>query len=436
MRIILALVMFLFALPVIAQDDTTIRSYYEPEGDIFVGQTVRLWVEITTSGKITTPPQYRELKVEGAISLLPELGAVSFSDGPRIGLRQRYVIIPQRAGTVSVPSFQIEFGTELDGKTTLQTLSVSPDSIQAIFPPGTENIGRIVTTSDLKVTESYDRALTDLKTGDAITRTVTTVAGGTFALALPEIAFNSIKNARQYPATPQLSDNTNRGQYRATRVDAATYVFEEAGDTVLPEIIVQWFDPKSNSVDETILPAVELTITVNPAYAETKASQTTEDAKTRLLHQLGRVLVWLQENIAKITTLVVVLYLLRLIWIRFSPTARQLLHNQRKKYLHSEKFAFKQFQKACTSGETNESRTAFWRWLDHFSPSNQAVSFAALKRNDPKLDTTNISKFLSSGPLMKDDLSGFKTAAITFRTSLLNTPAKTTKRYTLNPIQP
>ncbi|MGR3661339.1 MAG: hypothetical protein ACU0CA_09180 [Paracoccaceae bacterium] len=436
MRTLFALITLLFTLPAMAQDDTTIRSYYEPEGDIFIGQTVRLWVEITTTGKITTPPQYPELKVEGAISLLPESGAVSFSDGPRIGLRQRYVIIPQRPGPITVPPLQIDIGTDLDGTTTLQTLSVIPDPVQAIIPPGTESFDRIVTTSDLNVSESYDNPLTDLKTGDAITRTITTVAGGTFALALPAITFEQISNAKQYLATPQLSDKTNRGQYNATRIDAATYVFEKAGDTTLPEITVQWFDPKSNAVKETILPAVDLTIVVNPAYAETTASSATEDTKTRLLHQLGKALVWLQDNIAKITLLAIGLYLLHLIWARYSPTVRKALQDRREKILHSEKYAFNQFKKACASGDTTQCRTAFWRWLDHFVPPDQSASLTAISAKNPKLDTTNLSKYLSSNPLHKDNLGAFKSAATTLRSDLLDPPAKSTKRYTLNPRHP
>jgi hypothetical protein len=436
MRTLFALLTLLFALPAMAQDDPTIRSYFEPKGDIYVGQTVRLWVEITTTGKITTPPQYPELKIEGAISLLPELGAVSFSDGPRIGLRQRYVIIPQRAGAVTVPPLQIEIGTEIDGKTTLQILSATPEPIQVIFPPDTENLDRIVTTSELKATESYDRALTDLKTGDAIIRTVTTVAGGTFALALPAVTFESIQNAKQYTATPQLSDKTNRGQYRATRIDAATYVFEKAGDTSLPEIIVQWFDAKSKSVQQVILPAVDLTIALNPAYAETTASSATEDTKTRLLHQLGRALVWVQGNIAKITLLAIGLYVLHLIWIRYSPTVRQALHDRREKIRHSEKYAFKQFQKACTSGDTTKSRTAFWHWLDHFAPTDQSASLTAIESKNFNLDTIILSKYLSSDPLAEDDLSAFKSAATIFRSGLLKSPTKSSKRYTLNPRHP
>ena len=197
MKFLTALVLFAMTLPALAQEtsDTNIKTYYEPEGQVFVGQTMRLWVVITISGTISTPPQYPELKVEGSISLLPELGAVSFSSNSGIGLRQRYVIIPQRAGTLDIPPLQIKIGTDHGSGEELQTLTVTSETLQAVLPAGTENIERIVTTSDMKVTGAYESDLTNLKAGDAITRTVTIVAGGTFALALPEIIFEPIGKA-------------------------------------------------------------------------------------------------------------------------------------------------------------------------------------------------------------------------------------------------
>jgi hypothetical protein len=438
MRILFILLTLLFALPAFAQDDTKITTSFEPEGDIYVGQTVRLWVEISTSGKITTPPQYPELKVDGAISLLPELGAVSFSDGPRIGLRQRYVIIPQRAGTVTAPPLEIEFGAEIDGQTTVQTLSTTPEPFEAIVPPGAENLDRIVTSSDLKATEAYDREFTDLKTGDAITRTVSIVAGGTFALALPEVNFQPIAGAKQYPATPQLGDSSNRGQYRATRIDAASYVFETAGETGFPEIVVQWFDPDSKSIKETVLPAVDLTVAVNPAFAESTTQQAAGDTKTRLLHQMGRALAWLKNNIVMLTILAIAAYLIRLVWVRYSPIVAKAWRSHREKILKSEQHAFKMFQKACRSGDSKQSKTTFWQWLDHFVPPNETASLVAMSQKFPELDTNMISNILSSTTLGNTDLAALKSATIRLRTSLLAGPSETksTPKYALNPRHP
>ncbi len=437
MRFLAALVLFAVTLPTLAQEtsDTKIKTYYEPEGEVFVGQTVRLWVEITTSGTISTPPQYPELKVEGSISLLPELGAVSFSNNSGIGLRPRYVVIPQRAGTLDIPPLQITIGTDHGSGDELQTLTVTPEALNAVLPAGTENIERIVTTSDMKVTESYDSDLTDLKAGDAITRTVTIVSGGTFALALPEITFEQIPGAKPYPATPKLSDSTNRGQYRATRIDAASYVFEKAGDTALPEISVKWFDPDKNAVEEVLLPAVDLTIAVNPAFAEASTQAAAEDAKTRTLHLLGSILVWLQNNIVALTIIAIGLYLIRLLWDRFSAPAFQAWRDHREKVLNSEKYAFKEFNAACRSGDAEKCRTVFWHWLDHYAPPNQSVSLAFLSRKYQDLDMSEISKFLSDNQPVTGDVATFKSAASKLRTGLLKRPTTrgSTKTYSLNP---
>lgn len=437
MRFIVALLLIVVSLPALAQEtsDTEIRTYYEPEGEVFVGQTVRLWVEITTSGIISTPPQYPELKVEGSISLLPELGAVSFSNSSGIGLRQRYVIIPQRAGTLEIPPLQITIGTDHGNGEELQALIAAPESLQAVLPAGTENMERIVTTSDMKVTESYDSDLTDLKAGDAITRTVTIVAGGTFALALPEITFDPITGAKQYSATPQLSDASNRGQYRATRIDAASYVFEKASETALPEISVKWFDPKKKTVEVVLLPAVDLTIAVNPAFAETTAPTAAEDAKIQSLHVLGRVLVWLQTNIVALTIFAIGIYLIRLLWHCYSAPAFQAWRDHRERVLNSEKYAFKEFNAACRNGDAEKCRNAFWQWLDHYAPSYQSVSLASLSRQYRDVDLSEVSRVLSDNQLVSEKFSTFKTAVSKLRTGLLKGPTTrgSTKNYRLNP---
>jgi hypothetical protein len=437
MKILVALLVFAMSLPAFSQEtsDTNIQTHYEPEGKIFVGQTVRLWVEIATSGTISTPPQYPELKVEGSIALLPEAGAVSFSNDTGIGLRQRYVIIPQREGSLEVPPLQIKIGTDHGSGEELQTLTVAPESLQAELPAGTEDIERIVTSSDMKVSESYDSDLTGLKAGDAITRTVTIVSGGTFALALPEINFEQIPGAKQYPATPQLSDTSNRGDYRATRVAAASYVFEKAGDITLPEISVQWFDLKKNAVQEMLLPAVDLTIAANPAFAEASAQATAEDAKTKTLHLLGTALVWLQKNIVALTIVAIGIYLFRLLWDRFSAPVFQAWRDHREKVLHSEKYAFKRFNAACRSGDADKCRNAFWRWLDHYAPAWQSVSLASLSHEYREVDTVEISNFLSADKLDGRNINAFKTAASKLRTGLLKGPAtrRSTKSYSLNP---
>ena len=387
MKFAAALILFLIGAPLWAQESAeptnaaaNIKTHYEPEGQIFVGQTVRLWVEITTPGTVSTPPQYPELKVDGAISLLPEQLGVNFTDREtgNAGLSQRYVIIPQRPGQMDVPAFQVSIGITRDGTEQPLTLDVTPAPIDVVLPDGVEGLDRVVTTSDMTVTEKYDQEPTGLKVGDALERQVTIVAGGTFALALPEVTFEPVEGTKIYPAQPQLNDQTNRGSYKATRIGAATYVFQKAGAVQLPEIKVSWFDPEKKAVQETVLPALDIDVAPNPAYEAQQKALEAEQKRTDILEQIAAVLLWIKTHIALITTLAVAAYFAQLAIKRFGPVLLREWKAARTRAAQSEGRAFKNFNSDARSGDAEKTRAAFWAWLDHFSSPEETATFARL----------------------------------------------------------
>ncbi|MGJ8584197.1 MAG: hypothetical protein ACSHXD_08905 [Marinosulfonomonas sp.] len=444
MRFAAALILFLIGAPLWAQESAeptsaaaNIKTHYEPEGQIFVGQTVRLWVEITTPGTVSTPPQYPELKVDGAISLLPEQLGVNFTDREtgNAGLSQRYVIIPQRPGQMDVPSFQVSIGITRDGTEQPLTLDVTPAPIDVVLPDGVEGLDRVVTTSDMTVTEKYDQEATGLKVGDALERQVTIVAGGTFALALPEVTFEQVEGTKIYPAQPQLSDQTNRGSYEATRIDAATYVFQKAGAVQLPEIKVSWFDPEKKAVQETVLPALDIEVAPNPAYEAQQKALEAEQKRTDILQQIAAVLLWIKTHIALITTLAVVAYFLRLAVKRFGPVVLREWKDARERAEKSEGRAFKNFTTAARSGDGEKMRTAFWSWLNHFSAADTTATFANLAQGLDPSDRAQMEKFLAGSGSDAGSADGFRTSVTALRKVLLAKENKPTalQKGGLNP---
>ncbi|MGY8736200.1 MAG: hypothetical protein ACKVIW_01630, partial [bacterium] len=111
-----------------------IRVHIDPnEGQgIVVGQQTRLLIEILTDSRFSRAPQYPELTIQGAISLLPEQMGTNFTepiDGTTFsGQRRGYVIFPQRTGTLSIPSLEIPVGVagvdEADGSIVLRTAAI------------------------------------------------------------------------------------------------------------------------------------------------------------------------------------------------------------------------------------------------------------------------------------------------------------------------
>ena len=404
MRTVVAFLALLFAGPAVAQTpgeptaapDVTVRAYLEPDKDIYLGQLVRLWVEVTTSTWFSKAPRYPELQLEGAIVLMPEQLGVNFTDrvggSTRTGQRQRYAVIPQREGALEIPRLAITTSVSVDAKpsdpVTLQTDALT---LTAIMPPGAQDLEQVLTTGNLAVEESYDREFADLKVGDSITRTVSLRGEDTFALALPATRFPTVSGARAYPAQPILEDTVNRGQYRAKRTDAVTYVLEREGVAELPEIAVRWWNPESKEIEEEILPAVEIAVAANLDYRPTSGlPDVSESAAQRLKNSVAGALDWLRTNIAWLTMAAIAAYLLLLAVRRFGPPLLERWNHWREQSRQSEARFFADFRRACQSGDSDAIVSRFWKWLDRLSPADRAAS---LEHMPAKSDKSGFREF-------------------------------------------
>lgn len=382
MRIIWLLLLMLVPCPAFGQPtggaitapELKIRAFFEPEGDIYVGQLVRLWVEIFSSSGFSKAPQYSELQLNGAIALLPDQFGVNtttkIAGKTWVGQRQRYAIIPQRGGRFVIPPIKVivgvKNGSEASNPVTLQT---QPFELTAIFPPGMQDVKQILTTNTVSIEEAYDRETAGLQVGDAITRTVTLRGGNTFALALPAISFEQVKGTRIYSSQPVLSDKTDRGKYAGTRIDSATYVLEQAGDVVLPEIKISWWDPDSQSKEEVVLPSVEFQVAINPDFhAPADNSLEVQSWTEKLKQNAALVAAWFWNNIVWLSMAVFGLYTMRMVWRHYGAVVIESWSRWHRRRSVSESHFFNEFRQACSSGNETAMAHSFWRWVDSLSP--------------------------------------------------------------------
>ncbi|MGI9366538.1 MAG: hypothetical protein ACR2O8_15245 [Rhizobiaceae bacterium] len=360
-------------IPDASAPDVQVRAYIEPEDGLYVGQLARLWIEVSSTAQFGEAPRYEDLKLGGAVVLMPDPFGVNFSKTERgqsyTGQRQRFVIIPQRDGIFSVPPLSVMV-TLNDGTKLLDPVRVQTEALEftATFPPEAEALGQILTTSDMTVDESYDREPEGLKVGDAIVRTVKMRADDTFALAMPVIEFAQVEGTRVYPAKPGLTDQTNRGQYSGERVESATYVFEKDGAAELPEIKIQWWNPDTKTLEEKVLPALELTIAVNPDAPRHDSPAATQTSLLQFVKQItDKGLQWLGRNMGWLTLCAIAAYFLVLAWRRYQPVVLQKWKDWQHRRLNSEVHYFQLFKRACRSGKDSEIAASFWRWMDRQS---------------------------------------------------------------------
>jgi hypothetical protein len=137
-------------------------------------------------------------------------------------------------------------------------------------PPGTRANDYVISVSQMDVKQSWSpddgSAMTP---GDVISRRITRTANGTTAMMLSPLSFDSIPSVRIYPSPPQVSDNTQRGEFTATRIDVVQYQFERPGEYSIPETDVVWWDPKSEALQRKTLGGIAITVEGDVILEET-----------------------------------------------------------------------------------------------------------------------------------------------------------------------
>ncbi|MDC0948496.1 BatD family protein [Gammaproteobacteria bacterium] len=343
-----------------------IRTYIEPQGAVVVGQTVRVWVELSTKRWFSRAPSYPELSVAGAITILPEQLGVNFTETnqgvTRSGQRQRYVVIPQRSGTLQIPAMTIDFAASLDSGESLDLALVSEAlEVDVSAPQAMRGVSTWVAVPEMRVVEQWQGLLPGVSVGDAITRTITTSAENTFALALPAVNFSQVDGTRRYTQTPQLEDQVNRGRYQASRIDQATYVLQQSGPITLPALSVDWWDTENGKPKRIELPEVALDVATAPKDA-THAAPIAARYGQRLLAYLQQGLDWLRLNDRLILAMLVALYVIKRIYQRFADHVRAATRKRWREAWHSSSRHYLVFSAHCLLNRRDLIPSSLWRW--------------------------------------------------------------------------
>ena len=267
-------------------------------------------------------------------------------------------------------------------------------------------------------------------------------AENTFALALPPLSFEPVKGTRIYLAQSVLTNKTNRGQYSGTRIDAGTYVLEQAGEVVLPEIKVQWWNPESKTIESTLLPSLEFQVAKNPNFHNPGSiSSESKNLAEKLKQGAASILVWLWDNVVMLSLAAFGIYIIMMTWQRFGEPMIERMQSWHHRRLVSEPHYFREFHRACNTNDETKITQSFWRWVNSLSPDTKTIptlSIAGLR--DTEISPEDYFKQLGlshygSGPETKIDGQKFyqamkaKRREIRFRRSTKPLSGKTT----LNP---
>ncbi len=270
---------FLFAASSVAEKAPAfIKAELKKNETIWPGQRQILYVKLYTTTTFSGSTRFELPKVSGMLIMesedRPLLGTEKVDGVSYIYKQHEISLFPQRAGILTVPSFIVEFGFQgTEGKVTRQSFTTNALQFTVENIPGADPQRDVITTTNLKTYDHWQPVPGKAKVGDAFTRTITLTAEDLPGMVFPPLNVQKIEGIGIYTKQPQVADEMQRGEFTGKRIETISYVCEQEGIFTVPEMHIQWWNPKKELLRDIVLKTVELKVAANPLLQKEKPAE-------------------------------------------------------------------------------------------------------------------------------------------------------------------
>lgn len=323
-----------------------------PNAKAWVGQRVPFFIDLRSKGSFSGMAKFDLPRIPGALVIKigsPVVDSRKIDGQEWFIQRHEFALFSQSVGKVKIPSFSVRFSrrdgfsgpvSEVNAQTAVLTLEVER-------PPGSEQIGFLVTTDVLEITETWDPEPTTAEVGAMFKRTITQRAEQLPGMALAPVPGRAPKGIRIYPGSVETNDKLQRGSFVGERIETITYLLQESGTLEVPALTYVWWNPKTQTLQSKTLPAVTFEVAASPAKTGKEQSGSNRS-------------LWLWiSGVALLTALVVwqrtrLTALGRRWWLKLNPpdrvAARRLLRACRKNDAEAAEIAWVAWRKTQGRG--------------------------------------------------------------------------------------
>ena len=265
-------------------------------------------------------------------------------------------------------------------------IEVSSDQVELTINPkpaaftGTDWIP--ARSLELSQTVSSGDALT---VGEPVTRTIMVDAVGLEENMITAPAWPDVPDARIYPDQPQGISRNDGKWVLGHKEFRYAVVPEKAGELILPELKLDWWDTQNSRQQTAVLPEQRLrvqpssAVPVPPPAAAAPAVELAP-ASPPLAAAVGEVRLW-----NWLTLLFAALWLITLAagaWLL--PRRGQRIKKVPDAGMPAtESAVLGRFEQACRNGEAGQARRALSHWLREFGPSGGSGSMLEFVRRNP-----------------------------------------------------
>lgn len=364
------------------------------EGPYYVHAQLSLKVRIFYQQNLTeaaiNPPEPEQASVR----LLDEVPYQADRNGERYRvLERRYAIFPERSGELVIPPLQltgrlIERPADRLWQPSVRGRRVRIESdplTLTVLPRPPEYTGDSwLPARSIELAQQITDGV-EVRVGEPVTRTVILDAVGLEEHMLEEPPWPEISDARIYPDQPQGISRDDGQWVLGHREFRYAVVPEQAGELVLPEIRLTWWDTVNDRQRVTVLP--EHRVTVLPPELAAPSAAMTPPAGLPGASLPGQVASSDPIPWRLLSGLFAALWLITLVlWLRKPGLAAQA-----KSAVESapadEQALLKTLQQAARAGDARKAHAALGRWLRHFGPAGTHGSLMTLAElaGDPSL---------------------------------------------------
>ncbi|MCW8924855.1 MAG: BatD family protein, partial [Xanthomonadales bacterium] len=351
----------------------------QPEsGPYYVLSQVSLMVRIFYQANLTEAAINPPAPTQAAVRLLDEVPYQSERNGERYRvLERRYAIFPERSGTLTIPPMQLSGrlierpsdrlwqpavrGRRVHVESEPLTLEISPkpDDFDGDFWLPARRI-----TLSQQIADNEE-----LHVGEPVTRTVIIDAVGLEEHMLEEPVWPEMPDTRIYPDQPQGISRDDGEWVLGHKEFRYAVVPEVAGELVLPEIRLDWWDTVANRQRTAVLPAHR--VEVMPSELSKSVSAAQPISALPVVPPAGNSrpqVITSGSGVWKMSTgLFALLWLATLLlFFRRKPVAAPRAINGIASM--DERELLKRFQQACHENDAPTARKTMAQWVRRHAP--------------------------------------------------------------------
>lgn len=252
----------------LAQGEVAPVSLRGPRTEAWMGQRVPFYVELRALGSFVGAAAFDLPEVPGALLMKigsPVVASQEIEGASWFVQTHEFALFSQRVGVLELPPFPVRFARrdgfvgpahEIRGQVPGARITIER-------PPGSDQIGFLVTAESLDVTETWDSPPGHSEVGAVFKRTIVQRAPHIPGMALAPASTNVPAGMRVYPGGAEIIDTLERGDFIGARRETITYLLQQPGILTLPALTYVWFNPKTETLESKTLPGV--TFEVAPA---------------------------------------------------------------------------------------------------------------------------------------------------------------------------